>query len=77
MTGKLHKRDDNTWVVIPTNRTLELPTHPDQNFWLKMFAVEDADVCFEIKTIADGSSEWDIMDVDVAWLIPCQPDTRY
>lgn len=77
MNGKIYKKENNTWVVIPTGSTKELPTHPNQLFSIETGLAHGADVCFEVNTIATGNSELDIMDVDVAWLIPCQPDDRY
>jgi hypothetical protein len=76
MTGKLHKKDDNTWVVISTESTKEMPTHPEHKLWIKMFGKDGLDVCFKVETIADGTSEFDIMDVDVAKLTSCSPDIR-
>ena len=88
--GTLHKTE-NGWVVAydqiaytpvgdhdykVTRKGTTLPTHPDHNLWLKVFGEEGAPVCFEVDTIAAGTSEWDVMDADVAHLKACGPDTH-
>lgn len=82
MEGTLHYKN-NMWIVkskrivhkqVGTHdyrvidTETELPTHPEHNLWLKMFAEESMNVEFEVKTIAQGTSELDIQDADVAWL---------
>jgi len=88
--GILSKSNDN-WVVKHSKLvhtllgthdykvTLEdayLDTHPEHVMWLKVFGKEGMNVCFEIETIAKGENEWDIVDIDVAKLKACFPDTH-
>ena len=88
--GTLHKTEAG-WVVkydqviyTPvgnhdykvTRQCTELPIHPEHFMWLKIFGEEGLPVCFEVETIAHGYTEWDIMDMDVARLKACGPDTH-
>jgi hypothetical protein len=89
--GTLHKTE-NGWIVrysqqIHTKtqdnneyrislRDAELTTHPEHNMWLKIFGQDGMKVCYEVKTIAIGESELDVMDADVAVLKSCFPDTK-
>lgn len=53
-----------------------LPTHPYHHLWLKIFGEEGMPVCFVVNTIAAGTSEWDVVDTDVAYLTACEPTNR-
>ena len=46
-----------------------LPIHPEHRLWIRMFAEEGREVNFKVETIAEGTSEFDVMDVDVARFI--------
>jgi hypothetical protein len=46
-----------------------LPIHPEHKLWVIMFAEEGRIVNFEVQTIAEGTSEFDVMDTDVAKFI--------
>lgn len=52
-----------------TRRGATIPTHPTHTLWLKMFGKDGMGVEFEVNTIAEGTSEFDVMDIDVAKLI--------
>lgn len=87
--GTLHKTEAG-WVVkydqvvyTPvgnndykvTRQEATIPTHKQHTMWLKMFGEEGRPVCFRVDTVAEGTSEYDIMDVDVAILTACEPIT--
>lgn len=88
--GTLHKTEAG-WVVkydqviyTPvgnhdykvTRKSAHISIHPEHTMWLKMFAEENLPVCFEIETVANGTSEFDVMDTDIARLKACGPDTH-
>lgn len=60
-------KKNNKWMVVaitPPNTGTTLPLHPDD----VKYASEYEHVEFEVQTISDGSSEFDVMDMDVAKL---------
>lgn len=73
MNGLVKLKHPDQWMVSfiaksnsqPTSDEFEmmyLPLHPDDT----PFAVQNARVDFEVQTIAQGTSEFDVQDVDVA-----------
>lgn len=87
--GQLHQKDGK-WVVkynhivhTPmgnhdykvTMQDLHLPIHPEHKLWVMVFAEEGREVDFEVQTIAEGTSEFDVMDVDVAKFVYIKPNT--
>jgi len=69
MIGTLHKTEDG-WFVKYDGKTT--PIEPNQNWWLgeqsgKQGFYKDGDeVVFSIETITTGTSEFDVLDIDVA-----------
>ncbi len=69
MSGTLHKTESG-WFVKHDGKTT--PIEPNQNWWLgeqsgKQGFYKDGDeVVFSIETITTGTSEFDVLDIDVA-----------
>jgi len=91
MKGKLFKTEKG-WEVryvrsaeFVTPRVLTVPLHPDdvktydwlyQAYTAEEFNREPTDIDFTVETIACGTTEFDVMDQDVARLASPEEDTR-